>query len=86
MTKLAELGPELKEIIDKHRGEDHVPGVALAVTVGDELTEYATGILNPNTGVEATPDSLLQIGSITKTFTATLVMQFVGEGPARITT
>jgi CubicO group peptidase (beta-lactamase class C family) len=36
-------------------------------------------VLNVNTGVEATPDSAFQIGSITKLFTATLMMQLVDE-------
>jgi CubicO group peptidase (beta-lactamase class C family) len=89
MTKLADLGPELKGIIDEYCGEDHVPGVTPAVSVGDggdgdgdgdEVIEYPAGVLNLGTGLEATSDSLFQIGSITKTFTATLVMQLVGEG------
>ena len=40
----------------------------------------ASGILNLGTGVEATTDSLFQIGSITKVWTATLAMQLVDEG------
>jgi CubicO group peptidase (beta-lactamase class C family) len=80
VTKLADLAPELKEIVDRYRREDHVPGVTVAVAVGDEVIEYAAGVLNLNTGVEATTDSLFEIGSITKTFTATLVMQLVDEG------
>ena len=40
----------------------------------------ASGILNLDTGVEATADSLFQIGSITKVWTATVVMQLVEEG------
>ncbi len=40
------------------------------------------GVRNPQprTGVEATADALFQIGSITKVWTATLVMQLVDEG------
>jgi CubicO group peptidase (beta-lactamase class C family) len=33
-----------------------------------------------NTGVETTPDTLFQIGSITKVFTTTMIMQLVDEG------
>ena len=80
MSKLADLVPELGEILEKYRREDYVPGMTLAVMAGDEVIECASGVLNLNTGVEATPDSLFQIGSITKTFTATLVMQLVDEG------
>jgi CubicO group peptidase (beta-lactamase class C family) len=80
LKQLADFVQELKGVIDEGRDEDHIPGVALAVAAGDEIAEYAAGVLNLDTGVEATPDSLFQIGSITKTFTATLVMQLVDEG------
>ena len=45
----------------------------------------ASGILNLDTGVEATTDSLFQIGSITKVWTATLAMQLVDEGASTST-
>ncbi|MFJ4770803.1 serine hydrolase domain-containing protein [Streptomyces uncialis] len=60
--------------------ESRVPGAAVAVTAGDEVVEAAAGVLSTATGVEATVDSLFQIGSVTKVVTATLVMQLVDEG------
>src|SRR5258708_31620158 len=65
--------------------EQHeVPGAALGIlrlgTGHDDLSEAACGLLNTVTGVEATTDSLWQIGSITKVWTATLALQLVDEG------
>ena len=57
-----------------------VVGATLAIRNGDETAEAATGVLNLRTQQPATPDSLFQIGSITKVWTATLVMQLVDEG------
>ena len=57
-----------------------VPGAALAVLHGDALFEAATGVVNIGTGVETTTDSVFEIGSITKVWTTTLVMQLVEEG------
>ena len=57
-----------------------MPGAAVAVGVGDELVEAATGVVNRDTGVETTTDSVFQIGSVTKVWTAALVMQLVDEG------
>ena len=57
-----------------------VPGASLAVSRGDELVEAAHGVLSLRTRTAATPDALFQIGSITKVWTATLVLQLVDEG------
>ena len=57
-----------------------VPGAAVAILADGEMIDAATGVLNLATGVEATPDSVFQIGSITKLWTAALVMQLVDEG------
>jgi len=70
---IAERLPALLEKYD-------VPAAAWAVLADGEVVDGAAGILNKATGVEATPDSVFQIGSITKLWTSTLVMQLVDEG------
>jgi CubicO group peptidase (beta-lactamase class C family) len=57
-----------------------VPGAVLGVLAGGERSIDAHGVLNRATGVEVTPGSLFQIGSVTKLWTATMVMQLVDEG------
>ena len=47
---------------------------------GDKVQSAAAGVINVNTGVDVTPDTLFQIGSITKVYTTTLIMQLVDEG------
>ncbi|GAA5169879.1 MULTISPECIES: serine hydrolase [Amycolatopsis] len=71
----------LTELAERH----HVPGAALGILrlrpgQEDELVEAATGVLNVETGVTATTDSVFQIGSISKVWTTTVVMQLVDEG------
>jgi CubicO group peptidase (beta-lactamase class C family)/dienelactone hydrolase len=66
-------------------GVHRVPGATLGILRlrpgrDDELVEVACGVLNKDTGVSVTTDSLFQIGSITKVWTATIVMQLVDEG------
>src|SRR5437764_5255618 len=70
------LEQRLRELSAKHR----VTGASLAILDGDQSIEAATGVINQETGVEVTSDTLFQIGSITKVFTTTLVMQLVDEG------
>ena len=57
-----------------------VPGASLAVLSDGRVEALATGVLNVATGVSATTDSLFQIGSITKVYTATVVMRLVEQG------
>lgn len=57
-----------------------VPAAAVAVVLNDEIIDHAVGVLSTATGVEATSESVFQIGSITKVWTATLVMQLVDDG------
>ncbi|MGW5861073.1 serine hydrolase [Streptomyces sp. NPDC055239] len=66
----------LGELAAKHR----VPGAVLGIARGEDLAVVASGVLNKDTGVSATEDSLFQIGSITKVWTATVIMQLVDEG------
>ncbi|MGY0232029.1 serine hydrolase domain-containing protein [Longispora urticae] len=71
-------------LLDDLARQYQVPGAVLAFHDGTKTHEYATGVLNTATGVPTTTDSLFQIGSITKVWTATLVMQLVEEGRVRL--
>jgi len=70
------LESELADLVER-RG---VPGAAVAVLVGDDIVDRAAGVLSLSNGTAATPDSVFQIGSITKIWTTTLVMQLVDDG------
>lgn len=70
----------LQQLLDDAIVTSGVPGASLAILENDEILTCASGVLNIDTGVEATPDSLFQIGSITKAYTAALVMQLVDCG------
>ncbi|GAA3177141.1 serine hydrolase domain-containing protein [Nonomuraea roseoviolacea] len=70
----------LQERLDEAAKTHDVPGAAIAVWTGGRLHEAATGVLNRNTGVETTPDSVFQVGSTTKVWTAALIMQLAEEG------
>ncbi len=57
-----------------------VPGAALGIWADEQEVLAAAGLLNCVTGVEVTTDSLFHVGSITKVWTATMIMQLVDEG------
>jgi CubicO group peptidase (beta-lactamase class C family) len=70
------LSANLSELLAKYK----VPGAAVGVYSGGQVVDFAAGVLSHATGVEATTDSVFQIGSITKTWTGTLIMQLADEG------
>jgi CubicO group peptidase (beta-lactamase class C family) len=83
VAHLEEIQYRLDALARRHR----VPGAALAVGQGDELLDFATGVISLRTGVPTTTDTVFQIGSNTKLLTTTLVMQLAdaGAAPARKT-
>lgn len=73
---LADFQAYAQNLVDKHK----LPAISLAVWHHEKLYCAAAGVLNLKTGVEATMDSIFQIGSISKVMTASVVMQLVDEG------
>jgi CubicO group peptidase (beta-lactamase class C family) len=60
--------------------ETGVPGAVLGIWVDGEETIAPYGVLNRGTGVEVTADSVFQVGSITKAWTASMIVQLAEEG------
>jgi CubicO group peptidase (beta-lactamase class C family) len=78
------LVPELQDLLDAALRRHDIPGAAVGVARGGDRAVAASGVLNRNTEVAATPDSLFQIGSVTKVWTAALVLQLVEEGAVEL--
>lgn len=60
--------------------EANVPGAALGIWSDGQEVLAAHGVLNAATQVPVTTDSVFQVGSITKIWTATMIMQLVDQG------
>ncbi|MFI6662110.1 serine hydrolase [Streptomyces sp. NPDC050523] len=82
-------GAHWQRRLDALAARHKVPGATLGIlrlrpgaddSLHDERVDAAGGVLNVDTGVPATADSVFQIGSMSKVWTATLVMQLVDEG------
>jgi len=77
MSVMQDLPGILKREIRKHQ----VPGASIAILRNNRiLGETAVGVINLDTRVPTTTDTVFQIGSISKPHTATLIMQLVDEG------
>src|SRR5262245_3857734 len=80
-------GQRLTALAERHK----VPGAQLGIlryVEGQPEAQVvaAHGVLSLRTEQPATADSLFQIGSITKVWTATVVMQLVDEGQLTLET
>jgi len=80
MTSLSEVSDWIAERLPTLIEQYDVPAAAVAVLADGEVVDHAAGVLSTSTGVEATTDSVFQIGSITKLWTSSLVLQLVDEG------
>jgi hypothetical protein len=80
MPNLDEIGGWITEQLPALVARYKVPGAAIGVYRGGEVFDFAVGVLSRATTVEATADSVFQVGSITKTWTASLIMQLADEG------
>jgi CubicO group peptidase (beta-lactamase class C family) len=80
VTEILDLLPSMQSALDNLARRHGVPGAALAVLDGDLVVPMATGVTSQSTGVPVTPGTLFQIGSITKIYTTTLLLQLADEG------
>jgi CubicO group peptidase (beta-lactamase class C family) len=87
---LTELDPKtaakrVDEYVDAEMKRRHIPGCSVAVVRGGEvLVAKGYGMANLELSVAATADSVYQIGSITKQFTATAIMILAEQGKLAI--
>ena len=84
MSRIGDVRQRLDEDLPRLAGMHDVPGVSVAVLVDGQVVEGTAGVVNRRTGVEVTPESLFMIQSITKVWTATLVMQLVDDGLVKL--
>ncbi len=60
--------------------EAGIPGASVALTDGTTVVEAVHGVTSLRTNDPVTPQTLFQIGSITKVYTASIVLALVDEG------
>lgn len=74
------LRRRLDETLPRLAAEHDVPGASVAVWVDGAQVESTTGVINRRSAVPVRADALFMIQSITKVWTATLVLQLVDDG------
>jgi CubicO group peptidase (beta-lactamase class C family) len=81
VIKAAHVSEEmLRELCARTIERLEIAGAQIAICVDDTLVHAEAGVANTELGSPVTADTLFQIGSTTKVYTATLVMQLADQG------
>ncbi|WP_194892233.1 serine hydrolase domain-containing protein [Catenulispora pinisilvae] len=80
MHTLYPLRQELQHRLDTLARVHNVPGAQLVVDTGAEMVAVHTGTADVATGVPFTADTAVPLGSLTKPFTAALVLLLADDG------
>jgi D-alanyl-D-alanine carboxypeptidase len=76
----AQTQAKIRQIIRRFMDTNHTPGVLVGIWSPKGTFVSATGVADLATGTPLTTDMQFKIASQTKVFTATLILQLVGEG------
>lgn len=71
---------DLQTALEAQIAKHATPGASIAIWHEGRILEAAAGFANVPEGIAANTDTLFQIGSITKVFTATLIIRLVEQG------
>lgn len=70
----------LDEVVRHEMERTQTPGLAVGTCINGDVRVHGYGVISLETGYPTRPDTLFQIGSNTKVFTATLAMKLQDEG------
>lgn len=75
------IADDVDDFVTAQMRKRHIPGLSLAVIKDGKVVKLrGYGLASVEFGVPATEDSVYQIASMTKSFTATAIMMLVEEG------
>jgi D-alanyl-D-alanine carboxypeptidase len=75
---------KLAQALDQALTQVSTPGVIVGVRVGNQTWTATSGVTDTTTKAPVKVDEHTRVGSVTKTFTGTLIMQLVDEGKLKL--
>lgn len=72
--------PAMQDLLDNLLTSHGIPGAVIGILTPEGVARWSSGVLGLRTRVPATVDSVFKVGSISKVYTATLVMILAGQG------
>ncbi len=71
---------EAEDIIKKHVKKSKIPGISVGLISETDTKVFNYGEIKKESGITPTDDTVYEIGSMTKTFTAILAAKLQDEG------
>lgn len=80
------LSKEIKNILNKNRKIYNLTGLSVSIKLpdNDKINDYVSGYYSLSKSKNITPNTLFQIGSITKTFTSTVIFKLIEENKLNV--
>lgn len=76
---------QLEKVLLRELKDTNTPGAAVAIVSGDRVVfAKGLGVSSIETGSRVTPDTVFRIGSVTKMFTAAMLVTLAAEGKIKI--
>jgi len=76
-----QITPEkVDEIVTRMMKEKHIPGLSIAISMPEQIIEKSYGIANAEYNIPMQKDSVFEIGSVSKTFTAIGILMLQEKG------
>ncbi|CAH1206492.1 Putative D-alanyl-D-alanine carboxypeptidase [Paenibacillus plantiphilus] len=77
---------KIEKFAQEQLEENHATGIAIAVVIGDKTVyEKGIGTTDLHSGKQVSPNTLFEIGSMSKAFTGLAVLKLVDEGKIKLT-
>ena len=78
----AKLDNQLQQVISQQRTKNHINAISLSVGLPTKKTikNYVVGTISQESKTPITANNLFRVGSITKNFTAVLILKLVASG------
>ncbi len=84
-ARKADMDAVVKNAAEDAMRQHGIPGLAIAIAAGGEQWFYSYGVASKKTEQKITEDTIFEIGSVSKTFTATLATYAQANGQLSLT-
>jgi len=84
-ARKADMDAVVKNAAEDAMRQHGIPGLAIAIAAGGEQWFYSYGVASKKTEQKITEDTIFEIGSVSKTFTATLATYAQAKGQLSLT-